>query len=94
MEEGRDNVVLKCVADANPPAKIAWRRAGRNDIVSLEETLQFRPVARRDTGTYTCEAKNAVGASELLSVQIDVKCKYCTINGLYESKLILQYRLA
>jgi len=80
LEEGRDNVVLRCVADANPPAKIVWKRAGRSDIVSLEETLQFRPVTRRDTGTYTCQAQNTVGASEPLSVQIDVKCKYCTCN--------------
>jgi len=80
LEEGRDNVVLRCVADANPPAKIVWKRVGRSDIVSLEETLQFRPVARRDTATYTCQAQNTVGASEPLSVQIDVKCKYCTFN--------------
>lgn len=80
LEEGRDNVVLRCVADANPAAKIVWKRAGRSDIVSLEETLQFRPVARRDTGTYTCEAQNIVGASEPLSVQIDVKCKYCSLH--------------
>jgi hypothetical protein len=43
----------------------------------LEETLQFRPVGRRDTGTFTCQAQNTVGASEPLSVQIDIKCKYC-----------------
>ncbi|XP_069682757.1 irregular chiasm C-roughest protein isoform X1 [Periplaneta americana] len=73
LEEGQDSVVLRCVADANPTAKIVWKRAGRSDIVSLEETLQFRPVGRRDTGTYTCEAQNLVGASEPLSVQIDVK---------------------
>ncbi|XP_021939888.1 hemicentin-1 isoform X3 [Zootermopsis nevadensis] len=73
LEEGRDSVVLMCVADANPVAKIVWKRAGRSDIVSLEETLQFRPVARRDTGTYTCEAQNIVGSSEPLSVHIDVK---------------------
>lgn len=80
LEEGRDNVVLRCVADANPAAKIVWKRAGRSDIVSLEETLQFRPVGRRDTGTYTCQAQNVVGASEPHSVQIDVKCEYCTVN--------------
>ena len=86
-------MVLRCVADANPPAKIVWKRAGRSDIVSLEETLQFRPVGRRDTGTYTCQAQNTVGASEPLSVQIDVKCKYYTINYICAIIWILQYRV-
>ncbi|XP_026467304.1 hemicentin-1 [Ctenocephalides felis] len=73
LEEGRDALVMRCVADANPPASVVWRRAGRSDIASLEESLQLRPVGRRDAGMYTCQAQNAVGASESLSVQLDVK---------------------
>ncbi|KAJ9592667.1 hypothetical protein L9F63_015663, partial [Diploptera punctata] len=73
LEESRDDVVLRCVADANPPAKIVWKRSGRSEIVSLEETLQFRPVGRQNSGTYTCEAKNLVGASEPLTVDLNVK---------------------
>lgn len=75
IEEGVDTVVLRCVTDANPPAAIVWRRAGKPDISSLEESLQFRPVTRRDSGTYTCEARNSVGVSDPLTVQLDVKCK-------------------
>lgn len=75
LEEGRDALVMRCVADANPPASVVWRRAGRSDIASLEESLQLRPVGRRDAGMYTCQAQNAVGASESLSVQLDVKCE-------------------
>lgn len=56
-----------------------WRRAGRTDISSLEESLQFRPITRRDSGTYTCQARNSLGASEPITVQLDVKCKYDVI---------------
>ncbi|XP_067635504.1 uncharacterized protein [Eurosta solidaginis] len=73
LEEDKDALILRCVADANPPASIVWRRAGRSEIASLQETLQLRPVGRRDAGLYTCQAQNSVGSSEQLSVQLDVK---------------------
>lgn len=76
LEEGIDSLVLRCQADANPPANIVWRRAGRSEIASLQESLQLRPVGRRDAGLYTCQAQNSVGTSEALSVQLDVKCEF------------------
>lgn len=75
VEEGVDTVVLRCVTDANPPAHIKWRRAGQPDVSSADEALQFRPVTRRDSGTYTCLATNDLGSSDPLTVQLDVKCK-------------------
>lgn len=75
LEEGKDNLVLRCEADANPPASIVWRRAGRSEIASLSESLQLRPVGRRDSGLYSCQAQNSVGTSDVLSVQLDIKCK-------------------
>lgn len=50
LEEGKDSLILRCEADANPPASIVWRRAGRSEIASLTESLQLRPVGRRDSG--------------------------------------------
>lgn len=75
LEEGKDSLILRCVADANPPASIVWRRAGRSEIASLQESLQLRPVGRRDAGLYTCQAQNSVGTSDTMSVQLDVKCE-------------------
>jgi Immunoglobulin domain len=75
LEEGKDNLALKCEADANPPASIVWRRAGRSEIASLSESLQLRPVGRRDSGLYSCQAQNSIGSSDVLSVQLDIKCK-------------------
>lgn len=76
VEEGVDTVVLRCVTDANPQATITWRRAGHPDVSSADEALQFRPVTRRDSGTYTCQASNKYGSSDPLTVQLDVKCEY------------------
>lgn len=36
LEEDKDALILRCVADANPPASIVWRRAGRSEIASLQ----------------------------------------------------------
>lgn len=41
-----------------------------------KESLELRPVGRRDAGLYTCTAQNSVGTSEPQSVQLDVKCMY------------------
>lgn len=43
MEEDKDALVLRCVADANPPASIVWRRAGRSEIASLQVSLLQHP---------------------------------------------------
>ena len=98
LEENVDGVSLRCLADANPPATIIWRRIGgapsssssslssavanaapapnptASDIYSFQETLDFRPVTRQDSATYSCEAKNVVGTSNTITVPIDVKC--------------------
>lgn len=82
VEEGKDTVVLRCTADANPPATIIWQRLGSREISSISETLIFRPVNQRDSGTYTCQGKNAIGASQPISTTLDIKCElsfFCCI---------------
>lgn len=39
LEEGKDSLVLRCEADANPPASIVWKRAGRSEIASLQVSV-------------------------------------------------------
>lgn len=39
LEDGKDSLVLRCEADANPPASIIWKRAGRSEIASLQVSL-------------------------------------------------------
>ncbi|KAK2710173.1 hypothetical protein QYM36_013743 [Artemia franciscana] len=52
LEEG-DIATLKCVADANPPATIIWRKNGSPDILAIQEILQLNPLLRTNSGTYT-----------------------------------------
>lgn len=40
-----------------------------------QEAIEFRPLVRKHTGTYTCEAKNFLGVSQSANVEVDVKCK-------------------
>ena len=82
LEENTDNVSLRCVADANPPATVIWRRIGgsningptTNDIYSFQETIEFSPLNRKDAAKYSCEAKNLIGTSNVVTVPLDVKC--------------------
>lgn len=92
LEENIDSVSLRCVADANPPATVIWRRVGGHqtatnkapvanslgDIYSFQEMLEFSPVTRKDSATYSCEAKNTIGTSNLITIPIDIKCKFQT----------------
>lgn len=97
LEEGKDFLILRCEADANPRAGIVWRRVGRPDIVGLQETMQLRPVGRRDAGLYTCQGQNNVGNSETLSVQVDVKCKkklFCQVVFCFSSPVPLHHCLS
>ncbi|XP_065202958.1 kin of IRRE-like protein 2 isoform X2 [Planococcus citri] len=73
LEDGKDTLVLRCLADANPPASIIWQKLGGRDITSLTEILQFRPISQRESGTYSCIAKNSVGSSQPVTTTLDVK---------------------
>ncbi|XP_037087686.1 uncharacterized protein LOC119108205 [Pollicipes pollicipes] len=76
VEESVDTVVLRCKVDANPPANVFWRfiskETGRTDTFYVD-TLELRPVTKKNSGTYECEAGNSVGKSDPLSTTLDVK---------------------
>ncbi|XP_047472072.1 irregular chiasm C-roughest protein-like isoform X7 [Penaeus chinensis] len=73
IEEGVDDVTLRCLVDANPAAKVVWRVLGETDVFSFLPEVKFSPASRRHSATYTCEGRNSVGASDPISVKIDVK---------------------
>jgi len=72
IEEGKSTVKMSCSADANPPARIFWRKRGSAENREIVETLNFSPVMRGDTGTYVCQAENAIGLSAEEIVELDV----------------------
>ena len=77
VEEGKAAVTLTCGADANPPARIFWRKLGSAEERRFVESLEFNPVQRKDSGTYICQAENSIGVSKEEAAEINVLCKYC-----------------
>ena len=75
LEEGKDSVSLRCIAESNPPPKVWWHKEGVNGVFSPEEQIIISPVTRDSAGTYKCVAENALGLSEPAFVDLDVKCK-------------------
>ncbi|KOX74231.1 Kin of IRRE-like protein 3 [Melipona quadrifasciata] len=75
LEEGRDQLEIRCLADANPRASILWRRTkspGVTEVASIGETLLFSPIYRNHAAVYICEAANTEGESSPISVQVSV----------------------
>lgn len=79
IEESVDDVTLRCLVDSNPAANVVWRLVGQTDVFSFQPEVRFSPASRKHSATYTCEARNAVGGSDPISVKIDVKCKYLQV---------------
>ena len=76
LEEGKAVATLTCGADANPPARIFWRKRGSAEERRFVESLEFNPVQRKDSGTYICQAENSIGVSKEEAAEINVLCKY------------------
>ncbi|XP_043281902.1 kin of IRRE-like protein 2 isoform X3 [Venturia canescens] len=75
LEEGRDKLEIRCIADANPTASILWRRTKGSEIkevASIGETLIFSPIFRNHAATYICVATNTEGESTPVTIQINV----------------------
>ena len=75
LEEEKDSVSLRCIAESNPQPKIVWYKEGENGIFSVEKEIHISPVTRHSAGTYKCVAENTLGLSEPAFVDLDVKCK-------------------
>ena len=70
---------MTCTSDANPPGRVFWRKYGASEERQFVETLEFNPVMRKDSGTYVCQAENAIGLSAEETVELDVLCKFLNI---------------
>ena len=75
LEDNKDPAILRCVSDANPPAKVLWRKEGLNGIFSPDAEINIQPVTRHTAGVYSCTAENPLGLSKPAYVELDVKCK-------------------
>ena len=77
LSEG-DSVMLRCRADSNPPASVAWRRAGVAGVGSTREEVLIQKVGREEAGIYTCTAHNRLGVSGPREIVLNVECKCIT----------------
>lgn len=86
LEEGRDQLEIRCLADANPPASILWRKTkspGMTEVASIGATLLFSPIYRNHAAVYLCEASNTEGESSPISVQVSVNCTWVDVISLF-----------
>ena len=81
LREG-DSVIIRCKADSNPPASVAWRRAGEMGMWSTQSEVLIENVGRENGGIYTCTAHNRLGVSGPREIVLNVECKlrlYCVL---------------
>ncbi|XP_078074355.1 vascular cell adhesion protein 1-like [Mustelus asterias] len=73
VREGQD-ILLSCVTNSNPPARIVWSRESADgwSVMAEEKPTLFLPAAQiGDTGTYRCEVSNELGGeSRKLEIHI------------------------
>ncbi|XP_066939090.1 nephrin-like [Macrobrachium rosenbergii] len=79
--EGGGSVSVKCIARANPPARVIWSRTphfqknNKTQILSSgigKAELVLRKIKPEDTGVYYCQAANLVGYSLPVKTKIIV----------------------
>ncbi|XP_064103260.1 uncharacterized protein LOC135213209 [Macrobrachium nipponense] len=79
--EGGGSVSVKCIARANPPARVIWSRtphfqkSNKTQILSsgvAKAELVLRHIKPEDTGVYYCHAANLVGYSLPVKTKIIV----------------------
>jgi hypothetical protein len=44
LEEGKGSITMTCTADANPPARISWRKYDGTDESKFTDFLELNPV--------------------------------------------------
>ncbi|KAM3965281.1 LOW QUALITY PROTEIN: irregular chiasm C-roughest protein [Aphomia sociella] len=72
LEEGSSALTLECRADGNPKPYVWWTRNGQV-IATNGPKLILAPVSRNHTGIYGCQARNSLGTSDSVKIEIDIK---------------------
>ncbi|KAL0838629.1 hypothetical protein ABMA28_016712 [Loxostege sticticalis] len=72
LEEGSSALSLECRAEGNPAPYVWWTRNGQV-IATNGPKLILAPVARNHSGIYGCQARNSLGTSDSVKIEIDIK---------------------
>lgn len=72
LEENSSALTLECKADGNPSPYVWWTKNGQV-IATNGAKLILAPVTRNHSGIYGCQARNSLGTSDSVKIEIDVK---------------------
>ncbi|CAK1580517.1 unnamed protein product [Parnassius mnemosyne] len=72
LEEGSSALSLDCKADGNPKPYVWWTKDGQV-IATNGPKLILAPIMRNNSGIYGCQARNSLGTSDSVKIEIDVK---------------------
>ncbi|XP_013145037.1 PREDICTED: irregular chiasm C-roughest protein-like [Papilio polytes] len=72
LEENISVLSLECKADGNPKPYVWWTKNGQI-IATNGPKLILAPVTRNHSGTYGCQARNSLGTSDSVKIDIDIK---------------------
>ncbi|KAI5635790.1 immunoglobulin domain-containing protein [Phthorimaea operculella] len=72
LEEGSSALSLECRADGNPSPYVWWTKDGQV-IATNGAKLILAPVTRNHSGIYGCQARNSLGTSDSVKIEIDIK---------------------
>ena len=78
VKEGQTATFFCRMIDANPNTGITWRwikTDSPNTVLHNGPNYTIPNIQRGRSGTYNCKARNAVGSSEVVTIDVDVKCK-------------------
>lgn len=88
MEVGTESVVMKCEVASFPPVTCVWKLNGTL-LESSSAEYKIEKPDYKNTGTYTCEARNSVtGLTQTATHSFTVKGKAITQTAVAE--LVLQ----
>lgn len=74
----KEDLVLKCTAESNPPVtSYTWRKtaARTEELKGQNDILTLRSVTPSHSGLYSCTAHNDLGTGESQEFEVKVMCK-------------------
>ena len=74
--EGQAEARLKCFFSGRPTPNVSWRRVGgmnRGNRENYDTELVLKNVKKSDEGEYRCWGRNSRGASEEVTIFVDVQ---------------------
>lgn len=79
IKEGQTAALKSRLTAANPNSSITWawyKTDNPGTVLHDGPTYTVPNIKRKMSGSFSCTARNSVGTSEAVNINIDVQCKY------------------